>query len=98
MLSQKLIATINIHLVKLAPCTELGPIRVNAVSPAVIDTPRYDRMPDDKRKEYLEHYGTKLPVKRLETPEDVAGTVLYLILNAHTTGTLAEVNGRYRVV
>ena len=77
---------------------ELSPIRVNAVSPAVIDTPRYDRMSDDKRKKYLEQYGAKLPVKRLGNPEDVAGAVLYLILNAHTTGTLAEVNGGYRLV
>jgi len=28
----------------------------------------------------------------------VAGTVLYPIPNAHTTGTRAEVNARYRVV
>jgi NAD(P)-dependent dehydrogenase (short-subunit alcohol dehydrogenase family) len=77
---------------------ELAPIRVNTVSPAVIDTPQYDRMADDKRKQYLEQYGDKLPVRRLGTPEDVAGTVLYLIQNAHTTGTLAEVNGGYRIV
>jgi len=77
---------------------ELGPIRVNTVSPAVIDTPQYDRMPDEKRKKYLEHYGAKLPVKHPGNPDDVAATVLYLILNAHTTGTLAEVNGGYRLV
>ena len=77
---------------------ELGPIRVNAVLPAVIDTPQYDRMPDEKRKKYLEHYGAKLPVKHPGNPDDVAATVLYLILNAHTTGTLAEVNGGYRLV
>ena len=77
---------------------ELGPIRVNTVSPAVIDTPQYDRMPDAKRKKYLEHYGAKLPVKHPGNPDDVAATVLYLILNAHTTGTLAEVNGGYRLV
>jgi len=77
---------------------ELGPIRVNAVSPAVIDTPQYSRMPDDKRKKYLEQYGSTLPVKRLGTPEDVAQTVLYLIVNGYATGTLAEVNGGYRLV
>ena len=77
---------------------ELGPIRVNTVLPAVISTPQYDRMLDDKRKKYLEHYGAKLPVKRPGNPDDVAATVLYLILNAHTTGTLAEVNGGYQLV
>ena len=77
---------------------ELGPIRVNTVLPAVIGTRQYDRMPDGKRKKYLEHYGAKLPVKRPGNPDDVAATVLYLILNAHTTGTLAEVNGGYRLV
>lgn len=77
---------------------ELGPIRVNAVSPAVIATPHYDRMPNEKRKKYLEQYGSELPVGRLGTPEDVAHTVLYLIQNGYTTGTLAEVNGGYRLV
>ena len=77
---------------------ELGPIRVNTVLPAVIDTPLYDRMADEKRRKYLERYSSKLPVKRAGNPEDVAGTVLYLILNQHTTGTLAEVNGGYRLV
>lgn len=77
---------------------ELGPIRVNAVSPAVIDTPRYSRMPDEQRKRYLREYTTKLPVKRLGSPEDVAQTVLYLILNPYVSGTLAEVNGGYRLV
>ena len=77
---------------------ELGPIRVNAVSPAVIDTPQYSRMPDDKRAKYLEQYVSKLPVKRLGRPKDVAQTVLYLIQNGYVTGTLAEVNGGYRIV
>jgi NAD(P)-dependent dehydrogenase (short-subunit alcohol dehydrogenase family) len=55
-------------------------------------------LPDNKRKKYLERYGAKLPVKRPGNPDDVAATVLYLILNSHTTGILAEVNGGYRLV
>ena len=77
---------------------ELGPIRVNAVSPAVVATPAYDRMPPEKRKEYLRSFESKLPVKRVGKPEDVAKAVLYLILNDYTTGTVLEVNGGYRIV
>ena len=34
----------------------------------------------------------------LEMDTATAGTVLYLILNEHTTGALAEVNGGYRLI
>lgn len=77
---------------------ELGPIRVNAVLPAVVDTPLYDRMPQERRKDYLRSFASKLPVKRVGNPEDVAKAVLYLILNDYTTGTVLEVNGGYRIV
>ena len=77
---------------------ELGPIRVNAVSPAVVATPSYDRMPPEQRKEYLRSFASKLPVKRVGEPEDVARAVLYLILNGYTTGTVLEVHGGYRIV
>lgn len=77
---------------------ELGPIRVNAVSPAVVDTPLYDRRPPERRKDYLRSFASKLPVKRVGKAEDVAKAVLYLILNDYTTGTLLEVNGGYRIV
>lgn len=77
---------------------ELGPIRVNAVSPAVVATPSYDRMPAEKRKDYLRSFASKLPVKRVGEPEDVAKAVLYLILNDYTTGTVLEVHGGYRIV
>ena len=77
---------------------ELGPIRVNAVLPAVVDTPLYDRMPPEKRKEYLRSFASKLPVRRVGKPEDVAKAVLYPILNDYTTGTVLEVHGGSRVV
>jgi len=77
---------------------ELAPVRVNAVSPAVVATPSYDRMPPEKRKEYLRSFASKLPVRRVGRPEDVAKAVLYLILNGYTTGTVLEVHGGYRIV
>ncbi len=77
---------------------ELGPIRVNAVLPAVVDTPLYDRMPPERRKDYLRSFASKLPVRRVGKPEDVAKAVLYLIMNDYTTGTVLEVNGGYRIV
>jgi NAD(P)-dependent dehydrogenase (short-subunit alcohol dehydrogenase family) len=65
----------------LALATELGPlgIRVNGVSPGVIDTPIHDRFgSDDERKEYFETLAQSQPIQRVGQPEDVAHVVLTL--------------------
>ena len=72
---------------------ELSPIRVNAVSPGLVATPLYDKMPDEKRSAFFGFMADKLPVKRVGTAEDLAQTVLYLINNGFTTGAVIDVNG-----
>ncbi|OXM85126.1 SDR family oxidoreductase [Paenibacillus rigui] len=72
---------------------ELAPIRVNIVSPGIIDTPSRSKMPEDARSSFYTTIAGKLPVKRVGTAEDVAQSVLYLIQNGFVTGTVLHVEG-----
>ena len=72
---------------------ELAPVRVNAVSPGVIDTPWWAGMPAGQRAALFESYAAGTPVGRIGRPEDVADAVLYLAGNGFVTGTVLDVSG-----
>ena len=68
-------------------------IRVNAVSPGVITTPFHDRY---TTSEQLKAMQTTIPMSRLGTPDECAGTFVYLASDAmsgYVTGQVIEVNG-----
>ncbi|MBO9600818.1 MAG: SDR family oxidoreductase [Cohnella sp.] len=77
---------------------ELAPIRVNVVSPGIIDTPARSHMTEEARKPFYEAIASKLPVQRVGTAEDVAQSVLYLIQNRFATGTVLHADGGHRLV
>lgn len=68
-------------------------IRVNAVSPGVVDTDALTHFP--MRAEMLEEARRKTPAGRLVTPEDVADVVGYLVSEsaAMITGQVITVDG-----
>lgn len=72
---------------------ELAPIRVNVVSPGIIDTPSRSKMPENTRNQFYDTVAHKLPVKRVGLAEDVARGVIYLIQNQFVTGTVLYVDG-----
>lgn len=72
---------------------ELAPIRVNIVSPGIIDTPSRSKMPVEARNSFYATVENKLPVKRIGRAEDVAQSVLYLLQNSFVTGTVLHVEG-----
>ncbi|MCF8888634.1 SDR family oxidoreductase [Priestia megaterium] len=72
---------------------ELAPIRVNIISPGIIDTPSRNKMPEEIRNHFYATMGNKLPVKRIGRAEDVAQSVLYLLQNSFVTGTVLHVEG-----
>lgn len=72
---------------------ELAPIRVNIVSPGIIDTPSRSKMPEDVRENFYATLADKLPVKRVGQAKDVAQSVLYLLQNSFVTGTVLHVEG-----
>ena len=68
-------------------------IRVNAVSPGVITTPFHERY---STPQMLEAMRVTIPMARLGTAEECAGTFLYLAsdaLSGYVTGQTVEVNG-----
>jgi len=77
---------------------ELAPIRVNVVSPGVVMTPAYAAMPQNERRDMFDSLAAKLPVLRVGRPEDIAQTVIYLMLNGFTTGTVVSVDGGHQLV
>ncbi|MFG6196482.1 SDR family oxidoreductase [Nonomuraea sp. JJY05] len=76
---------------------ELAPIRVNAVSPGVIDTDWWSEIGDEARAAFMESAATSLPVRRVGRPEDVAATIEYVVRNAYTTGIVLTVDGGARL-
>jgi len=72
---------------------ELAPLRVNAVSPGVIDTQWWDAMPDDQRRGYFEAVAAITPVRRIGAPQDVADAIAYLAGAGFVTGTVLECTG-----
>ncbi|MDF2681482.1 MAG: hypothetical protein K0R47_2672 [Brevibacillus sp.] len=77
---------------------ELAPIRVNVVSPGIIDTPSRSKMPEDSRQQFYATVSNKLPVKRVGTAQNVASSVLYLLQNSFVTGTVLHVEGGHILV
>lgn len=72
---------------------ELSPIRVNVVSPGLIDTPAYGAMLDDARKGMFAAVAKRSLVGRVGEPEDVASLALELMCNGFMTGVVVDVDG-----
>jgi 3-oxoacyl-[acyl-carrier protein] reductase len=73
---------------------ELAPygVRVNAVSPGVIDTPYHERF---STPEAMKAYVGGIPLGRVGTPEEVASVIAFLASDAasYLSGETIEING-----
>jgi NAD(P)-dependent dehydrogenase (short-subunit alcohol dehydrogenase family) len=72
---------------------ELAPVRVNAVSPGLIDTPLWSRLSDDKRDAMFAGAAQRLPAGRVGRPEDIANAVMFLLTTPFATGSTVRVDG-----
>ena len=72
---------------------ELAPIRVNAISPGVIDTGAWDAMGEDGKRNYFEHISSSNPARRIGTTQDVAAAVLFAMTNGFMTGVTLKIDG-----
>lgn len=72
---------------------ELAPVRVNAVSPGVIDTPIRAAMPEEARRDMLARTAASLPVGRVGQGEDIARQILAFMTNGFATGSIVYVDG-----
>ncbi|WP_415973595.1 SDR family oxidoreductase [Rhodococcus sp. 077-4] len=71
---------------------ELAPIRVNAVSPGIVDSGAWDFMGAGKESFFAETARAN-PAGRVGTPADVAAAVLYALSDTFVTGTTLHVDG-----
>lgn len=76
-----------------ALATEMAPVRVNCVSPGRIDSPWWDYLPQDERAQLLARTASALPVKRVGTPEEIAGQIVHIMQNGFMTGSVIQVDG-----
>ena len=77
-------------------CAPLN-IRVNAILPGATDTKFASTLV--KNPEILQQAMSHVPMKRVAEPDEMAGTVLYLVSNAssYTTGTALNVDGGFLI-
>ncbi|HEX4184217.1 MAG TPA: SDR family oxidoreductase, partial [Caulobacteraceae bacterium] len=70
-------------------------VRVNTISPGPIETPIIDRsMTPEQGQNFREGAGTRIPMGRIGTAEEVARAALYLAVDAtYTTGAELFVDG-----
>src|SRR5882724_5945471 len=72
---------------------ELAPVRVNCVSPGIIDTPIRAAMPEVARREMLAKTAAALPVGRVGVGEDIARQILAFMANGFATGSIVYLDG-----
>jgi len=77
---------------------ELAPVRVNCVSPGIIDTPIRAAMPEAARQEMLAKVAAGLPVGRVGLGEDIAQQILTFMTNGFATGSIVYIDGGALVV
>lgn len=72
---------------------ELAPVRVNCVSPGIIDTPIRAAMPEAARKDMLAKIAAGLPAGRVGLAEDIARQIHAFMLNGFATGSIVYIDG-----
>ncbi|MGY4102786.1 SDR family oxidoreductase [Nocardia sp. R16R-3T] len=93
------LAAVNSSVEAIVPvlAVELAPVRVNAVSPGVIDTEWWNFLPEDARAEVFAGIGAQTPVGRVGGADDIAKAIEFLTDNTFTTGVVIRVDGGARL-
>jgi NAD(P)-dependent dehydrogenase (short-subunit alcohol dehydrogenase family) len=72
---------------------ELAPIRINAISPGVIDTGAWDAFGEQGKADYFAGISARNPARRIGTPEEIAQGVLFALTNRFLTGQTLHIDG-----
>ncbi|MCP4470332.1 MAG: SDR family oxidoreductase [Gammaproteobacteria bacterium] len=71
---------------------EIAPVRINGVSPGLIDTPM-SPLEGEAREEYYRAGSQGHLIARAGTSEEVASAAMFLLENEFVTGTIVDVDG-----
>ncbi|HWH71944.1 MAG TPA: SDR family oxidoreductase, partial [Candidatus Sulfotelmatobacter sp.] len=93
------VAAVNAGLEGLAKAlaVELAPIRVNVISPGVIDTPLWDSLHPVERQAFYQSVANHLLVRRIGQPAEVAQAAVFAMSNGFVTGSVLHVEGGGRL-
>jgi NAD(P)-dependent dehydrogenase (short-subunit alcohol dehydrogenase family) len=72
---------------------ELAPIRLNAISPGVIDTGAWDAFGEQGKAEYFADIRSRNPARRIGTVDDIGSGVLFALTNTFLTGATLHIDG-----
>ena len=72
---------------------DLAPVRVNVISPGVIDTPLWNQFSEERKKELFATAARRLPARRIGQPEDIGHAVVFCMTNPFLTGQIVQVDG-----
>jgi NAD(P)-dependent dehydrogenase (short-subunit alcohol dehydrogenase family) len=77
---------------------ELAPVRVNALSPGVIDSGAWDALGEERKAELFADLSETNPARRIGGAEDVASAAVLAMTNTFMTGLTLHVDGGERLV
>lgn len=72
---------------------DLAPIRVNLISPGVVDTELWAGMSKEQKEGMFAEMVKKIPVGKVGQPEDVAESYLYCMRDRNVTGAMVSTSG-----
>lgn len=72
---------------------ELAPVRVNAVSPGLVDTPVWSGLAPEAKTAMFAQAAARLPARITGKPEHIALQVIAALLNPYMTGTTSFIDG-----
>ncbi|MBA4167789.1 MAG: SDR family oxidoreductase [Chitinophagaceae bacterium] len=72
---------------------ELTGIRVNAVSPGVVDTSWWDFLPEERKQQTFKQFAKQTLAGRVARPEEIADVIVFLAANDYITGQVIACDG-----
>jgi NAD(P)-dependent dehydrogenase (short-subunit alcohol dehydrogenase family) len=79
-----------------ALAVELAPVRVNALSPGIVDSGVWDGM-GERKEHFFGEVAAVNPARRVGSPADISAAALLALTNPFLTGTTLHVDGGGRL-
>lgn len=77
-----------------AMALELAPVRVNVISPGIVNSgPFWSALGDEARERMFSDFAQRSPARRVGLPDEQADAVLFAIANPFLTGAVIPVDG-----
>jgi len=77
----------------------LSPIRVNVISPYIVDTGLVAAdQSDEERHNFLKSTAKSLPSKCIGSPQDIAEAAVFLMTNKYVTGSVLSIDGGFTII